>query len=287
MARKSEAVVAVVDNFDLSGLSEAAFRIKNAISWNNTDRQIDEYGDDDDEYCEDDVDWHIRGCVDELEESAYTKGTPTDDPDLPSASRIFQDARELLSRVESSRGCFPVVGIGAFDGVAQPSNDCKPAKSRGKGNKGRRKGKSSSQNGGQSTNFGIPGILPKPQTSRSESRPPMSKKRLTEVGATRGGPHHAPRLRPEQCMLCRQVEHLATMSQQRKNDCIFHLANGHLVPMLWAVQCSMPCVVVQLPEKPNKINTRMTSKTVLLSQSRVWRGLPFLMEKPRRPFLDS
>ena len=38
----------------------------------------------------------------------------------------------------------------------------------------------------------------------------MSKKRPTEVGATRGGPHHAPRLRPDQCMLCRQVGHRAS-----------------------------------------------------------------------------
>ena len=49
------------------------------------------------------------------------------------------------------------------------------------------------------------GILPKTQSSRVDSRPPMSKKRPTEVGATRGGPHHAPRLRRDQCMLCRQV----------------------------------------------------------------------------------
>ena len=33
----------------------------------------------------------------------------------------------------------------------------------------------------------------------------MYKTRPTEAGATRGGPHHAPRLRPDQCMLCRQV----------------------------------------------------------------------------------
>ena len=39
-ARKSEAVVAAVDNFDLSGLSEAASRIENAISWHDTDPQI-------------------------------------------------------------------------------------------------------------------------------------------------------------------------------------------------------------------------------------------------------
>ena len=60
------------------------------------------------------------------------------------------------------------------------------------------KGKSSWQKGGTSTNLGTPGILPKPQTSRSESRPPMSKKR-------RCGPRHAPRLCPDQCMLRRQV----------------------------------------------------------------------------------
>ena len=38
----------------------------------------------------------------------------------------------------------------------------------------------------------------------------MSKKRPTGVGATRGGPHHAPRLRPDQGMLCRQVGHRAS-----------------------------------------------------------------------------
>ena len=38
-----------VDNFDLSGLCEAASRIENAISWNDTDPQINEYEDDDDE----------------------------------------------------------------------------------------------------------------------------------------------------------------------------------------------------------------------------------------------
>ena len=124
-----------------------------------------------------------------------------------SASRSFQEARELLARIISARGYFPVVGIGAFDGLPQPSTDRKPAKSRGKGKKGKRKGKSSSQ---KPTSLGTPGILPKTQSSRVESRLPMSKKRPTEVGATRGGPHHAPGLRPDQRMLCRQVGHRAS-----------------------------------------------------------------------------
>ena len=132
-ARKSEAVVAAVDNFDLSGLSEAASRIENAISWNDTDPQIVEYEDDDGNYKED-VEWYTGDFDDELDETAYTAGTPTDDPErleqfdgnledadasashvYASASRSFQEARELLARVKSARGYFPVVGIGAFD----------------------------------------------------------------------------------------------------------------------------------------------------------------------------
>ena len=49
-----------------------------------------------------------------------------------------------------------------------------------------------SHKGGQSPNFGTFGVLPKPPTSRSESRHVRSpKKRPTETGTTRGGPHHA------------------------------------------------------------------------------------------------
>ena len=73
-ARKSEAVVAAVDNFDLSELSEAAARIENAISWNDTDPQIVEYEDDDDEYHEEDVGWCTGDCDDDLDGTAYTVG---------------------------------------------------------------------------------------------------------------------------------------------------------------------------------------------------------------------
>ena len=178
---------------------------------------------------EEDVDWYTGDCHDDLDDSAYTAGTPTDDPELleqfdgnledadasvsqvyASASRSFQDARELLTRVKVPEANFPVVGIGAFDGLAQPSTDRKTVKSRGNGKKGKRKGKSSSQKGGKPTSLGTPGILPKTQSSRVESRPPKTKKCPTEVGATRGGPHHARRLRPDQSMLCRQMGHRAS-----------------------------------------------------------------------------
>ena len=116
-ARKSEAVVAAVDNFDLSGLSAAASRIENAISWNVTDPQIVECEDEDGHHYEEDVDWYTGDFDDELDE--------TDDPELleqfdgnledadasasqvyASASRSFQEARELLAPVKSARDNF-------------------------------------------------------------------------------------------------------------------------------------------------------------------------------------
>ena len=291
-ARKSEAVVAAADNFDLSELSEAAARIENASSWNDTDPQIVEYEDDDDDNCEEDVDWYSGDCDDELDGIAYTADTPTDDPELleqfdgnvedadasasqvyASASRSFQEARELLVRVKSARGYFPVVGSGAFDGLAQPSTDRKPVKSRGKGKKGKRKRKSSSQKGGKPRSLGTPGILPKTQSSRVDSRPPMSKKRPTEVGATRGGPHHAPRLRPGAC--CVDKLDIVLQNVPTKGNRLSHLENVHLVPVLWVVQCSIPSVMVQLSKKSNKIKTRKTLKILLRFQSRVWRGSSF------------
>ena len=84
------------------------------------DPQIVEYEDDDDDNYEEDVDWYTGDCDDELDDTAYTAGTPTDDPELleqfdgnlehadasasqvyASASRSFQEARELrlVSRV--------------------------------------------------------------------------------------------------------------------------------------------------------------------------------------------
>ena len=60
--------MAAVDSFDLSGHSESTTRIEHAISWKDSDQQIDEYGDNDDEYYEDDVESHTGDCDDELEE---------------------------------------------------------------------------------------------------------------------------------------------------------------------------------------------------------------------------
>ena len=57
-------------------------------------------------------------------ETAYTAGDACPSQVYASASRSFQEARELLSRLKSARGYFLVVGL------AQPPTDRKPAKSR-------------------------------------------------------------------------------------------------------------------------------------------------------------
>ena len=71
-----------MSNFDLSELPDAAARIENAISWNDTDPQIVEYENNDDDHYEEDVDWYAGDCDDESDDTAYTAGTPTDDPEL-------------------------------------------------------------------------------------------------------------------------------------------------------------------------------------------------------------
>ena len=127
---------------------------------------------------------------------------------------VVKKTGELLSRVKSARSYFPYAGVGAFGGLAHPSTDRKPAKSRGK-----RKSKTSSHKSGHFPNLGTPAVLPNPHTSRSESRQSMSTKRPTETGTTRGGQPHTPRLRPDQCILSRQVEHRTSeCSKQKKSD---------------------------------------------------------------------
>ena len=103
----------------------------------------------------------------------------------------------------------------------------------------------------------------------------MSKKRPTETGVTRGGPHHAPRLRPDQCMLCRQVRHRASECPKGKATALSPCKRA-LVPMLWVLPCSLFLVMVKLSKKSNKIKTKVTSETLLRSQSRVWRGSAIL-----------
>ena len=228
-----------------------------------------------------------------MDDTACTAGTPTDDPELleqfdgnledadasasqvyASASRSFQEARGLLARVKSARGYFHVVGIGAFDGLAQPSTDRKPVKSRGKGKTDKRKGKSSSQKGGKPTSLGTPGILPKTLSSRVESRPPMSKSvRLKLVQLVVD--HIVLLVFVLVSACCVDKWDIVLQNVPTKgNRLLSHQENVHLVPMLRVVQCPIPSVMVQLSKK--SIKTRTTSKTLLRFQSRVWKGFAIL-----------
>ena len=289
---KSEAVVAAVDNFDLSELSEAAARFENAISWNDTDPKIVEYEDDDDDNYEEDVDWYTGDCDDELDDTAYTAGTPTDDQELleqfdqvyASASRSFQEARELLARVKSVRGYFPVVGIGAFDG--HPLIEILQSLEA----KARRAGGKESP------------LLRKVENRQVWVHLAFCQKHRAHVPSLVLRCPRSIRLKLVQLV----VDHIMLLVSVLISACCvgkldivyhnvptmekrlhFHLENVHLVLMLWVVQCSISSVVVQLSKKSNKIKTRKTLKILLRFQSRVWRGSQFLTVEPRRQFLDS
>ena len=187
--------------------------------------------------------------------------TPTDDPELleqfdgslgdaeapasqvyAPASRSLQEARELLSSIKSARGYFLLLASVPLTAwlihpliASLQSLVANAIRARGKRDPLPKKG-------GKSPNLGIPGIMPKPQTSRSESRPPMSKKRPTETGATRGGAHHAPRLRPDQCMLHRQVGHRASECPNKEKAIAFSLCKtgiGYPCSGLCRVPCSV------------------------------------------------
>ena len=81
------------------------------------------------ERYKDDVEWHIG---EKNQRTLWVRGEFLEQFDVnlenadasasqvyASASRTFQEARELLSRVKSVRGFFSFVGIGALHGLAQ------------------------------------------------------------------------------------------------------------------------------------------------------------------------
>ena len=96
----------------------------------------------------------------------------------------------------------------------------------------------------------------------------------TEVGATRGGPHHAPRLRPDQCMLCRQVGHRASVCPNKGK------------PLGCAVFDS-PCYGATVEEIEQDQDEEEDIEDVVLFSIKSLEGSPFLTEEPRRQFLDS
>ena len=67
--------------------------------------------------------------------------------------------------------------------------------------------------------------LGKGKPSRDSRRPSPAKSRVTSTGAAKGGPAHGTRIKPSQCLLCRQMGHLARDCPNRgtRDDCGINL----------------------------------------------------------------
>ena len=196
---------------------------------------------------------------DELDDTAYTVGTPTDDPErleqsdvnledadasasqvYASARRSFQEARELLARVKSARGYFPVVGIGAFDGLAQPSTDRKPITSRGKGKKGERKGNPPLRKVENRQVWVYRAFCQEHRVHVSSLVLRCPRIILTEAGATVED-HFTLLVFVLISACCVDKWDIVLQNVPTKgNRLLSHLENMHLVPVLWIVQCSIP-----------------------------------------------
>ena len=75
------------------------------------------------------------------------------------------------------------------------------------------------------------------------------------------------------------------MSQHWKSDIILSWQ-----ACIWFLRSGLSCVrchVLRCNSRRNRRRPGLHHTYMLLSQSRVWKGLPFLMEEPRRSLLDS
>ena len=93
-----------------------------------------------------------------------------------------------------------MVGEGAFD-------DFQTITPRGSRQTGAGKGASTGMNSQASKGRGRG--LGKGKHPRDSRRPLPAKSRVTSTGAAKGGPAHGTRIHPGQCLLCRQMGHLA------------------------------------------------------------------------------
>ena len=154
--------------------------------------------------------------------------------DMKNATRTFMEAKDLDSRVKHARGYFPVVGVGAFDGFQTMTP-------RGSRQTGSGKGANTGMN--SQTGKGVP---------RDSRRPSPAKSRVTLTGTARGGPTHGTRIQPGQCLLCRQMGHLARDCPNRgtRDDSGINLkrAFGSFVGMTGDRDVSLP-VLTTTPQQ--------------------------------------
>ena len=163
--------------------------------------------------------------------------------DMKNATRTFMEAKDLVSRVKHARGYFPVVGVGAFDGFQTTTP-------RGSRQAGSGKGASTGMN--SQTGKGRGRGLGKGKPPRDSRRPSPAKSRVTLTEAAKGGPTHGTRIQPGQCLLCRQMGHLARDCPNRgtRDDYGINLkrAFGSFVEMTGDRDVSLP-VLTTTPQQ--------------------------------------
>ena len=136
-----------------------------------------------------------------------------------------------------------MVGVGAFDGFQTITPRGSRQTGSGKGastgmisQTGKRRGRG----------------LGKGKHPRDSRRPPPAESRVTLTGAAKGGPTHGTRIQPDQCLLCRQMGHLARDCPNRgtRDDSGINLkrAFGSFVRMTGDRDVSLP-VLTTTPQQ--------------------------------------
>ena len=87
---------------------------------------------------------------------------------------------------------------------------------------------------------------------------PLSKKRPTETGVSRGGPHQAPRLCPDQCMVCLQMGHRASECSDKGKATAFSLGTRAFGTYV------LGCAVFDVPCYGATVRNRTRSRLAIL-----------------------
>ena len=195
--------------------------------------------------------------------------------DMKNTTRTFMEAKDLVSRVKQARGDFPVVGVGAFDGFQTIT----PRGSRQTGaEKGTVTGMSTQAGKGRGRGYG------KGKSPRDSRRPAPAKSRLTSTGPAKGGPAHGTRahLQPGQCLLCRQMGHMARDCPNRgtRDDSGINLkrAFGSFVGMTREVSSLFFTRLVLTTNQQQEVE-RGSGFTMSHVPVAIWLSLLFILER--------
>ena len=141
---KAQAHAAAIDAWSMQQLEEAL--PEEGEEWPEEpvfEEELVAYGDGSEFYDPEDNEEVELGDGDEFDGETTDQAEEFAEQAFASASRTFQEARDLLAQVRSARGFFPVVGIGAYDGALPTVGKGKgvpKGKSRGGGGLGRGRG---------------------------------------------------------------------------------------------------------------------------------------------------